>query len=208
MIRRVLPMLLLALALLLTGCARKLPDPLTHAEHLRLGMAYEIQNDPERAAAEYLKALPQEPQAAFLLGNVRFAAGQEEESLRLYRSAQEHMPDDAHLNNNLAWVLFNQGQRRADAVQIAEAEQLARKAVAAASPELRGHCEDTLEQIRLSLRRMRGETISRETPPPAHHNKARSGKGAAPSPQASRTGATPPAMPPAQPRSAAFTAQP
>lgn len=145
---------LLALWLILAvGCTRKLPDPLSPQEHLRLGMAHELHNDPERATQEYKKALPHDPRAALYLGNLCYTAGKEEEALRFYRAAHEHLPDDPHINNNLAWALFQAGQRTNDSVQLQEAETLAQRAVDAATPELREYCEDTLAQIRRALKR-------------------------------------------------------
>lgn len=142
-------------ALLLLCCAacgpRQLPDPLTPEEHLLLGKAYEHQGDIERAAGQYATASAVVPEGDFYLGNLSAAAGQDQTALDYYRKAQPDMPDDPHLNNNLAWVLCRLGSAANDKKQLQEAEALARKAVAAAPPALLAECRDTLRQIRLAL---------------------------------------------------------
>lgn len=160
-------------ALLLLCCAacgpRQLPDPLTPEEHLLLGKAYEHQGDIERAAGQYATASAVVPEGDFYLGNLSAAAGQDQTALDYYRKAQPDMPDDPHLNNNLAWVLCRLGSAANDKKQLQEAEALARKAVAAAPPALLAECRDTLRQIRLALS---GKAPAVKALPPSRRRRA------------------------------------
>ncbi|MFZ5861537.1 MAG: tetratricopeptide repeat protein [Nitrospirota bacterium] len=103
-------------------------DPLSADEHVALGVAYERDGNPERAAGEYKAALRTEPnhaQALVNLGNLAAAAGDSVAAEGWYgRAVRVGGPSAAPGANNLAWVYLSQGKR------VASAESLARKAMA------------------------------------------------------------------------------
>jgi Tfp pilus assembly protein PilF len=139
--------LLLCLAALAAGCA--MPhiavhdDPLSGAEHLKLGMAYESKGEPDRAAAEYKMALRSEPLARLYLGNVFFGQGRLGDAETEYRAALERLPNNSEVMNNLAWLLLTR-KRSLD-----EAQDLAERAVARApSAAAKTAYQDTLTAIR------------------------------------------------------------
>jgi len=135
---------LLLAALLCAGCA--VPqivvhdDPLSAEEHLKLGMAYEADKEPERAAAEYRLAGRKVPVAKLYLGNVLFGMGKLNDAEDEYRGALKQLPDNAEVLNNLAWLLYTRKRN------LAEAEALAARAVSL-EPK-RGAFVDTLKAIR------------------------------------------------------------
>lgn len=165
-------------ALLLLCCAacgpHHLPDPLTPEEHLDLGKAYEARGETERAQGQYTAAAVTVPEGDFYLGNLAAATGQDAVALEYYRKAQPDMPDDPHLNNNLAWVLCRLGKKNNDKKQLQEASALARKALAAAPPDLKPLCEDTLHRTQQVLR---GEVPAEKTLPPPRRRRARQDAG-------------------------------
>jgi len=138
-----LPGLLLGAALC-AGCA--LPhiavhdDPLSAEEHLKLGMAYEADKEPERAAAEYRLAARKVLVARLYLGNVLFGMGKLGDAEGEYRAALKQLPDNAEVLNNLAWLLCTQKK------SLEEAETLAARAVRL-EPK-REAFADTLKAIR------------------------------------------------------------
>lgn len=139
--------LLLALAALVAGCAMPRiavhDDPLSGAEHLSLGMAYEAKGEADRAASEYKLALRSEPLARLYLGNVYYGQGRLAEAEAEYRAALERLPDHPEVMNNLAWLLLAR-KRKLD-----EAQDLAERAVARApSDAARAAYQDTLAAIR------------------------------------------------------------
>ena len=155
-------------ALLLLCCAacgpHHLPDPLTPEEHLDLGKAYEARGETERAQGQYTAAAVTVPEGDFYLGNLAAATGQDAVALEYYRKAQPDMPDDPHLNNNLAWVLCRLGEKNNDKRQLQEASALARKALAAAPPDLKPLCEDTLHHTQQVLRGARRKDLAAAAP--------------------------------------------
>ena len=165
-------------ALLLLCCAacgpHHLPDPLTPEEHLDLGKAYEARGETERAQGQYTAAAVTVPEGDFYLGNLAAATGQDAVALEYYRKAQPDMPDGPHLNNNLAWVLCRLGEKNNDKKQLQEASALARKALAAAPPDLKPLCEDTLHRTQQVLR---GEAPAEKTLPPPRRRRARQDAG-------------------------------
>ncbi len=135
------------LAACLAGCA--LPqvvvhdDPLSGAEHLKLGMAYEAKGEADRAASEYGLALRTEPLARLYLGNVYFGQRRFAEAETEYRAALERLPGNPEVMNNLAWLLLTRGRK------LDEAQELAERAVARApSAPARAAYQDTLAAIR------------------------------------------------------------
>jgi len=137
---------LLSLAALMVGCA--MPhiavhdDPLSGAEHLKLGMAYESKGESDNAASEYRLALRTEPLARLYLGNVYFGQHRLAEAETEYRAALERLPDHPEVMNNLAWLLLARGRK------LDEAQELAERAVARApSDAARAAYQDTLTAI-------------------------------------------------------------
>jgi len=109
-----LPLLFLLLA---GGCSRLpriivLSDPLTAAEHVDLGVAYERNGEFDLARKEYERALLKDGKfyrARVNLGNV-FLAGKEYEKARgEYLLALESRPGDAEATNNLSWAAILSG---------------------------------------------------------------------------------------------------
>lgn len=133
-------------ACLLAGAGCSLPrivvhdDPLSPAEHLALGQAYEARGEAELAVREYRAAARSEPLARLYLGNALFGLGRLEEAEEAYRRAIHLLPDNPETYNNLAWLLYTQGRR------LEEAEALAARAanLAPDRPEFR----DTLDKVR------------------------------------------------------------
>lgn len=137
----------LTLAVLATGCAMPRiavhDDPLSGAEHLRLGMAYEAKGESDRAAAEYRLALRTEPLARLYLGNIFYGQNRLAEAEAEYRAALERLPGNPEVMNNLAWVLLARGRT------LDEAQELAERAVARApSDAAKAAYQDTLTAIR------------------------------------------------------------
>ncbi len=135
---------LAALCLWAAGCS--LPriavhdDPLSPAEHLQLGQAYEAKGEAEAAAREYELAARRLPAARLYLGNVRFGQGRLDQAEAAYREVIRTAPDNAEAYNNLAWLLYTRQEK------LDEAEELAAKAVALEPG--RAAFRDTLEQVR------------------------------------------------------------
>lgn len=191
-------------ALLLLCCAacgpHHLPDPLTPEEHLDLGKAYEARGETERAQGQYTAAAVTVPEGDFYLGNLAAATGQDAVALEYYRKAQPDMPDDPHLNNNLAWVLCRLGEKNNDKKQLQEASALARKALAAAPPDLKPLCEDTLHRTQQVLRgEVPAGTSARPTAPVPDRapvqNPRRPARSPGGAPEAAGSGAPPVASP-------------
>ena len=136
---------LVALFALISACSLPritvLEDPLSPEEHLKLGMAYESKKEYDLAAAEYTTASRSLPAAYLFLGNVLFLQGKYAESEQRYRRAIKELPGDPRPYNNLAWLYSTQG------INLEEAENLARRAVALAPAGGDAPYRDTLDQI-------------------------------------------------------------
>lgn len=118
----------LAIGLALAGCSRiiVLHDPLTPAERLDLGVAYERQGQDALAAEQYRRVLRRDRsqwRAHFNLGNVAARRGRMDEAERCYRRALARAPGEPDVMNNLAVALSARGRRD-------EAREWARRAVA------------------------------------------------------------------------------
>ena len=114
--RRVLPLLLVLL--LVGGCSRVpriivLEDPLTAAEHVELGVAYERKGELDLALREYERALRKDGKihrARVNLGNVFLAKKEYRKARDEYLLALELRPGDAEAANNLSWVAIFSGE--------------------------------------------------------------------------------------------------
>lgn len=100
------------------GCGRVpkiivLEDPLTAAEHVELGVAYERKGEIDLARREYEAALRKDRkafQARFNLGNVFLAKKEYEKARAEYLLALEIRPGDPEAANNLAWCAILSGE--------------------------------------------------------------------------------------------------
>jgi Tfp pilus assembly protein PilF len=114
--RRVLPFLLVLL--LAGGCSRipriiVLEDPLTAAEHVELGVAYERKGELDLALREYERAIRKDGKffrARVNLGNVFLAKKEYGKAREEYLLALELRPGDAEVTNNLSWAAIFSGE--------------------------------------------------------------------------------------------------
>ena len=118
-LRSLLPVLPLLLALLLfAGCSRLpkiivLEDPLTAAEHVELGVAYERKGELDLARREYERALRKDGKffrARVNLGNIFLAKKEYGKAREEYLLALELRPGDAEAANNLSWAAIFSGE--------------------------------------------------------------------------------------------------
>ena len=120
--RGVLPLLLLIL--LAGGCSRipriiVLEDPLTAAEHVELGVAYERKGELDLAQREYERALLKDKKffrARLNLGNIFLAKKEYGKARKEYLRALELRPGDAEATNNLSWAAIFSGEGIDDAL--------------------------------------------------------------------------------------------
>ncbi|MBI5886584.1 MAG: tetratricopeptide repeat protein [Deltaproteobacteria bacterium] len=108
-------LLLAAAALTLCACGAFKPvaaDPLSGAEHLRLGGIFEAKGDYALAYAEYCKAagLDEADAAAwFAAANMELRLGKLTEAEWDYKKAVLLAPDEAAYHNNLGWLYMEIG---------------------------------------------------------------------------------------------------
>ena len=115
--RSILAPLLLVL-LLAGGCSRVpriivLSDPLTAAEHVELGVAYERKGELDLARREYERALQKDRmlyRARVNLGNIFLAKKEYEKARKEYLAALGLRPGDAEATNNLSWAAIFSGE--------------------------------------------------------------------------------------------------
>lgn len=147
-------LLSILLLLLAAGCSRipkiiVLEDPLTAAEHVDLGVAYEREGKLDLAQREYEKSLRKEKnlfQARVNLGNLSLARKDYGKAREEYLRALESRPGDAEATNNLAWAAIFSG----DGID----EALARmEAVVAAPGGRQAALLDTLGVLRMRTNR-------------------------------------------------------
>lgn len=120
--RCVVPFLLVLL--LAGGCSRipkiiVLEDPLTAAEHVDLGVAYERKGELDLARKEYEKALLKDGKfyrARVNLGNVFLAKKEYGKAREEYLLALGLRPGDAEATNNLSWAAISSGEGIDDAL--------------------------------------------------------------------------------------------
>jgi tetratricopeptide (TPR) repeat protein len=114
--RRMLPFLLVLL--LAVGCSRipriiVISDPLTAAEHVELGVAYERKGEPDLARREYERALLKDRKffrARVNLGNIFLAKKEYGKAREEYLLALELRPGEAEATNNLSWAAIFSGE--------------------------------------------------------------------------------------------------
>lgn len=114
--RGILPLLLLLL--LAGGCSRipkiiVLEDPLTAAEHVDLGVAYERKGELDLAQREYERALLKDRKffrARLNLGNIFLARKEYGKAREEYLQALKLRPGDAEATNNLSWAAIFSGE--------------------------------------------------------------------------------------------------
>jgi Tfp pilus assembly protein PilF len=115
--RSILAPFLLVL-LLAGGCSRipriiVLSDPLTAAEHVELGVAYERKGEVDLARREYERALRKDRKfyrARLNLGNIFLAKKEYGKARKEYLLALERRPGDAEATNNLSWAAIFSGE--------------------------------------------------------------------------------------------------
>jgi Tfp pilus assembly protein PilF len=109
----------LLLALLLSGGCSRLPriivleDPLTAAEHVELGVAYERKGELDLARREYERALLKDRKfyrARVNLGNIFLAKKEYGKAREEYLLALKLRPGDAEATNNLSWAAIFSGE--------------------------------------------------------------------------------------------------
>ncbi|OGW54022.1 MAG: hypothetical protein A2Y81_09960 [Nitrospirae bacterium RBG_13_43_8] len=139
---------LISYFLLMNSCAIPriivLDDPLSHEEHLNLGVTYENQGELKDALKEYKEASRKLPVAYLYMGNVYLRKNDYDEAERHYKKAIKKDPANADAYNNLAWLYYT------ERIRLDEAERLALKAQEL-NPSKKEIYLDTLEKIR-SLR--------------------------------------------------------
>lgn len=119
---RALPLLLILL--LAGGCSRMpkiivLEDPLTAAEHVELGVAYERKGELDLAKREYERAIGKEKshfRARVNLGNVFLAKKEYGQARAEYLLALDIRPKEAEAANNLAWCAIMSGEGTEEAI--------------------------------------------------------------------------------------------
>lgn len=136
------------LSLLLAGCSKPLPrvivlnDALDARGHNDLGVAYEASDEHDLALREYKRAAELDTSWERPLinqGNVLAAEGDWKQAAQCYRAALRRAPENGEAMNNLAWVLYRQGEVEQARVWIDKA--------LAISPENPAF-QDTLAEIR------------------------------------------------------------
>lgn len=116
-------------------------DPLTPEEHLKLGVAYEQEEEYEAALREYGAASKELDIAHLYLGNVHFHLKEYDSAEDAYQKAIQKMPGNPRAYNNLAWMYYTRD------MHLEKGEELAIKAVELAPPGQGGEYRDTLEKI-------------------------------------------------------------
>jgi Tfp pilus assembly protein PilF len=109
---------LLLVLLMAGGCSRVpriivLSDPLTAAEHVELGVAYDRKGELDLALREYERALRKDGKfyrARVNLGNVFLAKKEYGKARDEYLLALEFRPGDAEATNNLSWAAIFSGE--------------------------------------------------------------------------------------------------
>ncbi len=149
-LKAALPCIVLCLVLSSCGALPRiiiLHDPLSPAEHLDLGVAYERKGEYEAAMKQYREAAKKLPAAWVYMGNVSFEKGDMDAARKYYKKAIDKDKDDPDAYNNLAWLYYT---RKMD---LDKAQMLAGKAVllGANDPAKDAAYKDTLDKIKKAL---------------------------------------------------------
>jgi tetratricopeptide (TPR) repeat protein len=133
-----------------------------------LGLAAERAGRPDAAIAHYAAAAALAPTlvaARSNLGRLLFLSGRADEAEAALRAALALAPGDPRVCNNLACVIVARARTEASAEgaqgRLAEAEDLARRALATASPDLRPACRGTLDEVAAERRASASSSLDR-----------------------------------------------
>ena len=118
-----------------------LDDPLSHEEHINLGVTYEKKGELDNALKEYKLASKKLPLAYLYIGNIFFQKNDFDEAESAYKEAIDKDPQNADAHNNLAWLYYTKKEK------LDEAESLALKAIEL-NPPKKDLYQDTLDKIR------------------------------------------------------------
>jgi tetratricopeptide (TPR) repeat protein len=116
-------------------------DPLSPEEHLKLGIAYEKDDEFDNAIKEYKVAARKLPVAYLFLGNVHFHKNEWGQAEKYYKKAIRKEAHNADAHNNLAWLYYMKGQN------LDKAENLALRAMEL-DPSKIDIYQDTLDKVR------------------------------------------------------------
>ena len=137
--------LIFTLLIMFAGCAMPriiiYDDPLSPEEHLKLGMAYEKDEEFDNAIKEYKVAARRLPVAYFFLGNAHFQKNEWDQAEKYYKKAIRKEARNADAHNNLAWLYYMRGEN------LDKAENLALRAMEL-DPSKIDVYRDTLEKVR------------------------------------------------------------
>ncbi len=139
------PFILFAAVMIAFLCGCSLPriiilnDPLSAAEHDKLGRIYESQGKLDLAAQQYQAAIKQDPKSVssyLLLGDLSYRTKNYPEAESAYQKAIKLQPENGDIYNNLCWVYLEQNG------SMEKAEALIKKALAV-TPAHRAYYLDT-----------------------------------------------------------------
>ena len=116
-------------------------DPLSPEEHLKLGMAYEKDEEFVNAIKEYKIAARRLPVAYLFLGNAHFQKNEWDHAEKYYKKAIRKDALNADAYNNLAWLYYMRGEN------LDKAENLALRAMEL-DPSKIAVYRDTLDKVR------------------------------------------------------------
>jgi tetratricopeptide (TPR) repeat protein len=116
-------------------------DPLSPEEHLKLGIAYEKDDEFDNAIKEYKVAARKLPVAYLFLGKVHFHKNEWGQAEKYYKKAIRKEAHNADAHNNLAWLYYMKGQN------LDKAENLALRAMEL-DPSKIDIYQDTLDKVR------------------------------------------------------------
>jgi tetratricopeptide (TPR) repeat protein len=116
-------------------------DPLSPEEHLKLGIAYEKDDEFDNAINEYKAAARRLPVAYLFLGNVHFQKNEWGQAEKYYKKAIRKEAHNADAYNNLAWLYYMKGEN------LDKAENLALRAMEL-DPSKIDIYQDTLDKVR------------------------------------------------------------
>jgi tetratricopeptide (TPR) repeat protein len=137
--------LILTLLIIFAGCAMPrimiYDDPLSSEEHLKLGIAYEKDEEFDNAIKEYKVAASRLPVAYLFLGNVHFQKNEWGQAEKYYKKAIKKQTHNADAHNNLAWLYYIRGK------DLDKAEKLALRAMEL-DPSKIDIYRDTLDKVR------------------------------------------------------------